>query len=248
MKMGVAIAALAALAGLASATPIVINEAAVGGGTYTLRAGDLSATVFNASSPNLTNSALGSIHAALAADGVDTDNIVTIIAAATDDGLGLFALIDKEIGGFKNHTNRLDLVVVAKDENSNGIQGWVNDNGGELVQTANSNPIVGTYTYNTTFQWDETTRGDAFALSQLDLRDNGSMVFNTLPQFGTSGVARGFQYVSYNNGTWVVVGTGGFNPNGSSTSLDWRVIPLPHAGAMSLAGLALVGGRRRRSL
>ncbi|MCB9840669.1 MAG: hypothetical protein H6809_03345 [Phycisphaeraceae bacterium] len=251
MKKGLAIVALAGLAGLASAAPIQINESAVGGGTFVLNPGNLSPTVFSAPSPTFSNNALAYIHSELQGDGVNTNDIVTIIAGDTDDGLALFALIDEEVSGFKNFNARLDLVAVANDANNDGITGWVNDNGGELVQVANSNPIAGTYNFDTTFQWDTNGKGDAFALSDLGVGDNGSFVFNPIQGYGSFGVSRGFQYVSFDNGAWHVVGTGTFNgslANPTSTSLDWRVIPLPHAGAMSLAGLGLIGVRRRRSM
>lgn len=250
MKIGTGIAVLALLAGVASAAPIRVQESAVGGGSYLLNPGDLSAGVFGAVSPNFTGGALGFVHAALAADSINTNNIVTILSAQTDDGQALFALMDKPVGAFGAFNARLDVVGVAKDNNGDGIVGWVNDNGGELIQMASFNPIAQTYNFDTTFRWDANTEGDAFALSQLGTGDDGSFVFNPLQGTGLTGVARGFQYVSYNNGHWVVVGTGSFNggPNGASTSLDWRVIPLPSAGAMSLAGLALVGARRRRAL
>ena len=251
MKSGLAVFAFAGLAGLATAAPIQINESAVGGGSFVLNPGNLSPTVFSAPSPTFSNNALAYIHSELQGDGIDTNNVITVLAADTDDGLALFALIDEETSGFKTFNARLDMVAVAKDENNDGITGWVNDNGGELVQVANSNPIAGTFNFNTTFQWDTDGKGDAFALSDLGVLDNGSFVFNPLMNFGTFGVSRGFQYVSFDNGLWNVVGTGQFNgttANPSSTSLDWRVIPLPHAGAMSLAGLGLIGVRRRRSM
>ncbi|MEZ6233627.1 MAG: hypothetical protein R3B68_05520 [Phycisphaerales bacterium] len=251
MKVFASLGAVVALAGLASAAPIVINESAVGGGTFTLNPGNLSPTVFGAPPPTFGNNALAFIHSQLAGDGINTNNIITIVAAQTDSGLALFALIDEEVSGFKNFDARLDMVSVAKDENNNGLVGWVNDDGGELIQVANNNPIAGTYTHNTTFQWDTNGKGDAFAVSDIELGDNGSFVFNPLTGFGSFGVSRGFQYVSFDNGMWNVVGSGQFNgsaANPTSTSLDWRVIPLPHAGAMSLAGLGLVGLRRRRSL
>lgn len=248
MKIGLSLVAVAAIAGLASAGSIQVQESAVGGGTFILKSGNLSPTVFSAASPNLTNGALGFIHTELTSDGVNTDDIVTIIAGDTDDGLALFALVDQQAGAFIGYNSRLDVNAVATDVNNNGITGWVNDNGGELFQVANSNPIAGTYSFNSTFQWDNRAMGDAMALSDLDVGDNGSLVFNTLQGFGTLGVSRGFQYVSFVGGQWTVVGTGAFNGQGASTSLDWQVIPLPGAGAMSLAGLALVGARRRRSM
>jgi len=252
MKYFVSMAALAAIAGLASAAPITINEAAVGGGSFNLNPGNLTPQVFSAPSPNFTNGSMGFIHNQLQGDGIVTNNVITIMAGRTDDGLALFALLDDDSGVFTSFNSRMDMVAVAQDNNNvGGITGWVNDNGGELIQAANSNPIAGTYTFNTTFQWDNRTKGDGFALSKLELNDSGSLVFNPLNAFGLAGVANGFQYVSWENGQWVVVGTGNFNNvagGGSSTSLDWRVIPLPGAGAMSLAGLALVGARRRRAL
>lgn len=248
MKIGLSIAAIIALAGSASAGSIRVQESAVGGGTFILNSGNLSPAVFSAPSPNFTNGALGFIHTELANDGINTNDIVTIIAGDTDDGLAMFALVDQQSGGFIGHNSRLDLVAVASDENSNGVVGWVNDNSGELIQTSNNNPIAGTYTFNTTFQWDNRATGDAFAMSDLDVGDNGSLVFNTLVGFGTTGVSRGFQYVSFVNGQWTVVGAGSFNNLGASTSLDWQVIPLPGVGAMGLAGLAVVGTRRRRAL
>ena len=249
MKKAISIVALAALAGLANAGTIKVEESAVGGGTFTLNSGNLSPTVFGAaSSPNFTNGALGFIHSELATDGVNTNDIVTIIAGDTNDGLGLFALIDQQAGAFVGFNSRLDMNAIAVDTAGNGIKGWVNDNAGELIQTSGSNPIAGTFSFNTTFQWDNAATGDAMALSNLNNGDNGTFVFNTLPGFGTTGVARGFQYVSFINGNWTVVGAGSFNSSGASTSLDWQVIPLPGVGAMSLAGLALVGARRRRAM
>lgn len=252
MKSVVSMAALAAIAGLASAAPIVINEAAVGGAQFNLNPGNLTPQVFSAPSPNFTNGSIGFIHSQLNGDGINTNNVITIMAGHTDDGLALFALLDDASGGFQAFNSRMDMVAVAHDSNlGTGITGWVNDDGGELIQTANANPIAGTYSFNTTFQWDNNGQGDGFALSKLELNDSGSLVFNPLSGFGLAGVSNGFQYVSWENGQWVVVGTGTFNnagAGGSSTSLDWRVIPLPGAGAMSLAGLALVGARRRRAM
>jgi len=252
MKYFVSMAALAAIAGLASAAAITINEAAVGGGSFNLNPGDLTSTVFNAMSPNFTNGSMGFIHNQLQGDGIVTNNVITIMAGRTDDGLALFALLDDDSGVLSQSFNsRMDMVAVARDNNEvGGITGWVNDNGGELVQTAGSNTLASTYTFNTTFEWDNDGQGDGFALSKLELNDSGSLVFNPL-NFGLAGVENGFQYVSWDNGEWVVAGTGNFNNaalGGSITSLDWRVIPLPGAGAMSLAGLALVGARRRRAL
>lgn len=248
MKIGLSIAAIVALAGSASAGSIRIQEQAVGGVTFVLESGNLAPQVFSAASPNFSNGALGFMHTELANDGINTNDIITIIAGDTDDGLALFALIDQESGGFIGHNSRLDLVAVADDENNNGITGWVNDNSGELIQTSNQNPISGVYNWNNTFQWDNRATGDAFAMSDLELNDSGSLVFNTLPGFGTTGVSRGFQYVSFINGQWTVIHTGSFNPQGASTSLDWQVIPLPGVGAMGLAGLAVVGARRRRAM
>lgn len=251
MKIGTGIAVLALLAGAAHAGSIRVEESAVGGGTFILSAGDLSSAVFNAASPNFTNGALGYIHSQLAAASINTDNIITVLAVETDDGLALMSLLDQQSGAFQAYNARLDMVALANDETGDGINGWVNDNGGELIQLGSFNPIAQSYNFNTTFQWDANNRGDAFALSQLDVNDNGTLAFAPLPQTGLTGVSRGFQYVSWDGAAWVVVGTGQFNnagTGGSSTSLDWRVIPLPSAGAMSLAGLALVGARRRRAL
>lgn len=248
MKIGLSIAAIVALAGSASAGSIRIQEAAVGGASFILNSGNLSPQVFNAPPPNFSNGALGFIHTELGNDGINTNDIITIIAGDTDDGLAMFALVDQESGGFIGHNSRLDLVAVADDESNNGITGWVNDNSGELIQTQNQNPISGVYSFNTTFQWDNRATGDAFAMSQLDVADSGSLVFNTLAGFGTTGVSRGFQYVSFVNGQWTVVGSGNFNPQGASTSLDWTVIPLPGVGAMGMAGLAVLGTRRRRAM
>jgi hypothetical protein len=248
MKIGLSIAAIVALAGSASAGSIRIQEAAVGGATFVLNSGNLAPQVFSAASPSFSNGALGFVHTQLANSGINTNDIITVMAGDTDDGLALFALIDQESGGFIGHNSRMDLVAVADDENNNGITGWVNDNSGELIQTSNQNPISGVYNWNTTFQWDNRATGDAFAMSQLDVNDSGSLVFNTLAAFGTTGVARGFQYVSFVNGQWTVVGTGTFNPQGASTSFDWQVIPLPGVGAMGLAGLAVIGVRRRRAM
>ncbi|MEZ6233625.1 MAG: hypothetical protein R3B68_05510 [Phycisphaerales bacterium] len=250
MRAGVFVGVVGVAAGICGAAPIIINESAVGGGSFVLNPGTLSPTVFGAPPPTFGNNALAFIHNQLMGDGVNTDNIITVIAADTDHGLALFALLDQQSGPFTSFNARLDVSAVAHDASANGINGWVNDDGGELIQIANANPIANTYTFNTTFQWDSNGTGDSFANSNLDVGDSGSLVFNMLPGFGATGVSRGFQYVSYDNGAWGVVGTGGFNGtpgNPTSTSFDWRVVPVPGSAALGAVGLGVLGLRRRRA-
>ncbi|MEZ6233626.1 MAG: hypothetical protein R3B68_05515 [Phycisphaerales bacterium] len=239
---------IAGLVGVATAGPILINESAVGSVTLTLNPGPMGGSVFRAPAPLFSDSALGSVHADLAGDGINTNDIITILAADTDDGTGLFALLDEELGGSGTPDARANVVVVAHDAGGSGITGWVNDDGLELAQTANANPVASTFRFDTTFEWSSNGTGDAMALSRLDPGDSGTLVFNAVPGASLFGVSRGFQFVSFENGQWGVVGGGTFNgpvSHPTSTSLDWRVVPSPATGLVGLVALGATARRRR---
>lgn len=234
-----------ALVAAAEAQTVRVNESAVGGVTVDLRPGGLSAPAFGAASPNLTNSALSAIHQQLAASSINTDNIVTVLPAMTDDGLALFHLIDRESGAFTGFDARIDFAGVAYDMDASGVRAWVNDAGQELFQALNVNPFANSSAILATFQWDARTTGDGAAFSGLTAGDGGTSVFSPFQGFGLTGVSRGFQYLSYEGGAWTVAHTGSFNADLSATSFDWSVIPSPGAAAVMALGGALAWRRRR---
>lgn len=230
-------AALAAtLATTASAgTSIVIDESF---GADTIKAGDFSSYVFGGeTSPNFTHAALQGIHNELAADGVDTEDKLTILAAETDNGLALFFLFDKEKSGYNGLD---DSISFSSTINHSGGVGWIND--------ANQDIQVGPIDFGAataaggTVTWDSDNRGDAFAWSGLEKDDgitatfSGNTFFDEV-QFATFDSVDGWSLLSE---------TKSFTESGTLV-LDFVVVPSPVAVLGAIPMLGLIAVRRRRN-
>jgi hypothetical protein len=240
----VGVLAFCAGAGLspAMAGTVVIEQL---GGGITLHSADLSATVFGAGQPGWSNESLASVHAALNASGVVTDNKVTTLLADTDHGLALLILIDHETNGIDQPS---DAAIHMASFGHGANLAYVNNAASSVMITPNSPTsrlAVGD------FSWDSGAAGDGFGWANLV--EGNTMTFHFDKIAGTDlGLddPNTFQFVTWTGSNWAVVpitsGQGSFTEIGQF-GYGARVIPLPGTvalGAAPLAALALV--RRRR--
>jgi len=246
MKTSYLIGLLALCAGSALSPALagtVVIEQIAGG--ITLNSADLSATVFGAGEPGWSNASLASVHAALNASGVVTENKVTTLLADTDHGLALLTLIDRETNGAQQPS---DAMIHMASFGHGANLAYINDVGGDVMITpssATSRLAVGN------FDWNSSTAGDGFGWANLV--EGNTMTFHFDKISGTSlGLddPDTFQFVTWTGTNWAVVpitqAQGSFTEAGQF-AYGARVIPLPGTvalGAGPLLALALV--RRRR--
>lgn len=236
------VAAMLGAAGSAAIAGSVVIEH-VGGG-ITLTSGDLSSTVFGTVQPTWTNASLASVHAALNADGVNTDNKITTLLADTDHGLALLVLVDHETNS-TGGSNNAAVHMASFGYGSN--LGYVNDVNEALLVTPNSPTsrlAVGS------FAWDSMINGDGFGWADLIVGNTLTFQFDRL-----AGAPLGlddpntFQFVTHTANGWrtVTLSTADTSfTDAGEFGFAAVVIPLP--GAAALAGLPLAGVavRRRR--
>ncbi|HYE61227.1 MAG TPA: hypothetical protein VD997_04455 [Phycisphaerales bacterium] len=239
----VGLAALSASVALspAFAGTVVIEQL---GGGITLRSGDLSATVFGAGQPGWSNTSLASVHAALNADGIITDNKVTTLLADTDHGLALLILIDHET----NPTQQSPDAAIHMASFGHGQNmAYINNIASSVMITPNS---ISSRLAVADFNWDSHAAGDGFGWANLVEGNALSFHFDKI-----AGTTLGlddpntFQFVTYNGNSWELVPItpqqGSFTDAGQF-GYGARVIPLPGAAAMAGVSLAGVGLIRRR--
>ncbi|MFK7960781.1 MAG: hypothetical protein AB8G96_09670 [Phycisphaerales bacterium] len=233
------------IAGAAHAAPVRIDGL---GDSTILNAGQFSGVgLSTADSAVLRNNPLRGIHAQLQADGIDTNGVVTLLAAEVDstgdglnDSLGFFALVDEETesGKFRGFNARL------------GFMSWVdgdadflvNDPGEKLGIRGGDDPLA-----LGRFDWDKREKGDAFGWTDLEVGESGDMHFW---QAGHRAGIEGFQFLTWTAEGWDVALTGDFNPGGycqpDHFGFQFAIVPIPGAVWMGFAGLAAVGAARRR--
>jgi len=202
--------------------------------------------VFDAASPNFSNAALDAVHADLHASGINTDGVVTFLAADTDDGLSFMALVDDNTQGTgeADFDSQLSMVSSAPDTASH----YINDRNQDIGLFFGSGN--GTKSAAGEFTWDSDRYGDAFAWAALDTGDfasfnffRGGSEFDSFP--GLAGDDT-FQFVSWNGESWEIVATSEFSGAGQF-AFSFTVIPLPAPVLMGAAGLGLVAWRRRKA-
>ena len=97
------------------------------------------------------------------------------------------------------------------------------------------------------FDWDADEKGDAFGWHGLDMGESGAMDF--LQGKSRRGID-GFQFLTWSADGWEVALTGEFESGDKKHQeqygFQFAVVPIPGAVWMGMAGLAAVGGARRR--
>ncbi len=214
------------------------------GGALSMNSGTVTG-VFGASSPSFTDTALEAIHAALLADGVDTDGHVTSLLMDTDAGLAWVVLVDRQFNQI-DLGNGGDATLSMNSSASSTNAEFINDDGSDISVVLDFGN--GLQTAGGVFDWDGVETGDGFAWAGLVPGDflsfNFEMMEGTIGEDALSAVDT-FQFVSWNNGEWQLVDTGVFSQN-SQFAYSVRVVPLPQPAVLGMAGLAAIGAIRRR--
>lgn len=186
---------------------------------------------FASGSDRFNNTILASIHNELNAPSgfnVSTDNKLTFVLGQTSEGLSMFALFDKEIGG--------NVTIDAGATFGYTGTGFQNDTGD--LQTA---PSSGETAFTGDFRWSAANRGDGFAAIEFttDFADN---IFDIGALTGAV-AGQHAQVVSLNSdGSLSVIDLGAW----TGGTFAFAAVPMPAAGALAGVGLLGVAVRRRR--
>ena len=208
-----------------------------GAGSYQLRSHSING-VLQGSSPYFSTEDLAAIHLELNNWGVITDGKVTLLPVNTIAGLTLFTLMDQELGG---GDTGIDASIGIVSTASSSLQLYINDatqDDWSLVQ-----PPFGSQSMGATFVWGSAGSGDGFGWAGMSQGDALSYHFTSVD--GAIGLdAEAFQFVSWEDEGWSVLGTDGFKLDGTQV-FTGSVIPAPPA-ALFVAALVLNRRRRRR--
>jgi hypothetical protein len=229
------------IATVAPAGIIAVSD--IGGGIL-LNSGPLVPGLFGNSETAWSTSALASVHAHLNSNGIATDGKITILAAETDYGISLMALIDAEIG--ESSTAALGHLHLDTVANGNNLA-FANDAGGLItISPASSNARIA----SGSLEWNSNGGGDAFAWAGLLPGNSMTFRFNRtgIAQLGLNEPAT-FQFINWNGAAWGVValpvGLQGFTSTGDYGFAASVLVPAPSALMMCAAPLPLLLRRRR---
>lgn len=187
---------VASAASLASAGQISVSS--IGGGIL-LNSGPIGAGVFGDSPTNWTSSALASVHASINGSGVITNGKVTFLAADTNHGLAMMALIDQEVIPGAPSMGAIHMDSVANGSNL----AFINDAAGFVTVTP-SGPSSRFATGD--FGWNSNGGGDAFAWAGLATGNSITFRFNRVAggALGLNDPAT-FQFINWTGSAWAVV-------------------------------------------
>lgn len=192
----VSLASLTTLASLASAGQISVSG--IGGGIL-LNSGPLSSVAFGNAPQNWTTPSLATVHASINASGIATDGKITFLAADTDRGLSIMALIDQELAPGASSLGTVHMDSVANCSNL----AYVNDTANLLLVTpvsANSRIASGNFT------WNSNGSGDAFAWAGLDDGDSMTSHFNRVAGSTLGLMDPGtFQFINWSGTSWSLI-------------------------------------------
>jgi hypothetical protein len=229
------------VAGAAQAGSVIIDAV---GGPIMLKSGDLSTLLSAGGLNDFTTPENKAVCAALSADGVVTNGMITFLLADTADGLSFITLVDDAtVEGESGDLNLLGMSSTAPSS----TEYWINDLGYDILDI--DDPFGITTTASGTFEWGD-NRGDAFAWSNL--QDGDGVTFNFEKMEGQALVEdEPFQFVTWNGDAWQVVETAGWSnitAIGQFAFSFVTIVPLPAPVLLGLAGLAGVAVYRRRRM
>ena len=194
---------------------------------------------FGSGPSNFTDSSLSLVHASLAASGIETNSLITVVPVDTDHGLSLMFLVDSP-GGAGTGNASLGFVSTAPDS----ISMYVNDNASDITGHIMGNS--GIQTAFGSFNWNSSGGADGFAWANLEPGHEMAVLFTVIegsnPTFPGLSTNNTFQFVTWGNGDWVVAEEVNFNPGGVY-AFTGMVLPAP--GALARLSLAMLSGRRR---
>ncbi|MFN0010667.1 MAG: hypothetical protein ACKVS8_03380 [Phycisphaerales bacterium] len=200
---------------------------------------------FTSSQTNWTTSSLAAVHALINASGVGTDGKISFLAADTDNGLALMALIDRQLaaeGLFGAGNVHMDSI--ANGENLAFI------NSGATMAVGMNNADARVASGN--FAWNRNGGGDGFAWAGLDTGDSMTFRFSRMDNvsLGLDDPAT-FQFLNWNGGAWEVMAVPSNLLSFSETDgYGFSAVaqaPTPGAAMLAAGGLGLVVLRRRRA-
>lgn len=191
-----ACALVATATSFASAGQIAVSS--IGGGIM-LNSGPVGSNVFGDLPTNWTSSALATVHASINASGVSTDGKVTFLAADTNHGLAMMALIDQEVVPGAPSMGAIHMDSVANGSNL----AFINDAAGFVTVTP-SGPSSRFATGN--FGWNSNGGGDAFAWADLSTGNSITFRFNRVEN-ATLGLndPSTFQFINWTGTSWAIV-------------------------------------------
>jgi len=190
------LASTSALASLATAGQIAVSS--IGGGVM-LNSGPFSSIAFGNAPQNWTSVSLGAVHASINAGGIATDGKVTFLAADTDRGLAMMALIDQQLAPGSSSLGSIHMDTVANGSNL----AYVNDAGG-LVTVTPTSPNSRFATGN--FSWNSNGSGDAFAWAGLAVGNSMTFRFNRIVGSPLGLMDPGtFQFINWTGSAWALI-------------------------------------------
>jgi hypothetical protein len=227
--MAFCVLATLSLGSAAQAESIVVN------GSMNMEAGHID--ILQRQPPSLGSPALRSIHRSVHRSGINTDGMITVLAAETAAGLSLFTLIDDDTRG--SGFGSLDSMVGMTTELAGEANMYVNDvwsDIGSRQSDGSRSAASGVFT------WNSERRGDGFAWAGLDEGEEGTFEFTHMLGDGLT-TDRAFQFLTWTERGWEVMERGSFVDG--VYGFSFAVVPLPPAVALGLVGLGIVAVRRR---
>lgn len=243
MRRTIAVLGLIAGSAAANANHIHITDF-FGDPGFAMGAADLSGIVFDGpGSPNgaeISDTDILNIGSHILSnnnfDETQLNNSVIVFALQTSEGLALFTAFGGLAGGTAG-TAGMSLTF----DQSNTHTLWYNDAADTVT------PVPGLDLIQGSFAWNGTTDVvDGLAIAGLQLGESGGVDYTNVNFNGSQPGMAMFTFLTFNGSVWSIAAQTTQDTSQAQGFNYAVVIPLPSATGMGLAGLAMVGVRRRR--
>ena len=217
------------------------------GGGIVLNSGPVGAGVFGNGQTNWSAASLANVNLTLNAGGIATNGRITVLAADTDHGMALMALIDQQLVEGASSTGTVHMDSVAQGANTAFI---ACPPLAVIVNLNNANARIA----SGNFVWNSNGGGNGFAWANQVAGDATTFRFNKVANAPLGlNEASTFQFVTYNGAAWNVIPVAANLTTFSATdaygfSAVALIVPAPSM--VALAGpvglLAVIRRRRAR--